>query len=350
MAIARQMRTMNGAPLSVASVVEDPQLDPGQVDGASAARMTPSSDDVSSSMIEPTVANSDPVPSRGPRSALPRNRSRAASYALRGTSPEPRDVSPCLGPPPDAVGAPGGAALVPGGDVGAGPGADEEVGAGDDVGSGLGSWDGSDDGDGSGLGSGEGEGFGGFVGFGGFEGFGPLSSETCVVRSTDGSVRAAIADDMALRMRAIVKRATALACTTRLLRCPLGPLTTARCLPAADHQLMWIRHPLPGAAVDESMTFRGRTGSSRADRSGRMGPERVLHYLSERFARQVAVHDPVTASRMTSSDPGCVRSIQTMRCCDWPNGLQGASIERSQRGSLASTARSWSKVGLRSPS
>lgn len=213
-AIARQIKTMNGARFSVASVVEEPQSDPRHVDGASAARMAPSSDDVSASMIDPTVPNSDAVPSRAPRSARPSNRSKAASYELGGTSPEPRGVSPSVGAP-EAVGpSPGGAGVVPG-DVGAGSGAGEEVGGGDDdVGSGLGSGEGSGDGEDSGVDDGECEGFGGFVGFGGFEGFGPLSPGPCLVRtvsSTEGSVLAAIADETALRVRAIVKRATALA-------------------------------------------------------------------------------------------------------------------------------------------
>ena len=115
--------------------------------------------------------------------------------------------------------------MVPGGDVVEGFGIGEDVWVGDDVGSGLGDGDGSgegsDDGEGSGDGEGVGEGFGGFVGFGGF---GSLSAETCDVTrvsSTEGSVFAAIADDTALRVRVIVKRATALAWRTRLLRRPL---------------------------------------------------------------------------------------------------------------------------------
>jgi hypothetical protein len=115
--------------------------------------------------------------------------------------------------------------VVPGGDVGEGSGIGEDVWVGDDVGSGLGvgdgSGEGSDDGEGSGDGEGVGEGFGDFVGFGGFEGFGALSAGTCVVMrvsSTEGSVFAAIADDTALRVRAIVKRATALAWRIPLLR------------------------------------------------------------------------------------------------------------------------------------
>lgn len=78
MAIARQIRTMNNVGVAVASV-EEPHPDPRHADGASAARITGPSDDVSSSMIDPTVANSDPVPSRAEiaslRSALPPNRS-----------------------------------------------------------------------------------------------------------------------------------------------------------------------------------------------------------------------------------------------------------------------------------
>lgn len=159
-----------------------------------------------------------------PRSALPPNRSNAASYELGVASPEPRRVSPPA--PPDAVGSPPeGAGVVPGGDVGEGFGIGEDVWVGDDVGSGLGDGDGSgegsDDGDGSGDGEGVGEGFGDFEGFGGFEGFGSLSADTCDVMrvsSTEGSVFAAIADDTALRVRAIVKRATALAWRTPLLR------------------------------------------------------------------------------------------------------------------------------------
>ncbi len=115
--------------------------------------------------------------------------------------------------------------MVPGGDVVEGFGIGEDVWVGDDVGSGLGDGDGSgegsDDGEGSGDGEGVGEGFGGFVGFGGF---GSLSAETCDVTrvsSTEGSVFAAIADDTALRVRVMVKRATALAWRTRLLRRPL---------------------------------------------------------------------------------------------------------------------------------
>ena len=117
--------------------------------------------------------------------------------------------------------------MVPGGDVVEGFGIGEDVWVGDDVGSGLGDGDGSgegsDDGEGSGDGEGVGEGFGGFVGFGGFK-VGSLSAETCDVMrvsSTEGSVFAAIADDTALRVRAMVKRATALAWRTRLLRRPL---------------------------------------------------------------------------------------------------------------------------------
>jgi hypothetical protein len=40
---------------------------------------------------------------------------------------------------------------------------------------------------------------------------------------------------------------------------------------------------------------------------------------------------PVTASRMTSSAPGRVRSIQTIRCWYWPKDLHGAAyIHRVQ--------------------
>jgi hypothetical protein len=185
-------------------------------------------------MIDPTVANSDPVLSRAAvasaRSALPPNRSRAASYEL-GVTPEPSGGLPSLGAPPGAVGSsPGdGAGVVPGGEVGAGSGAGEDVGAGDGVGSGLGDGRGSDDGDGSGVGEGLGEGFGdfegfgGFVGFGGFEGFGVAVVRT--VPSTEGSVLAAIADDTALRVKAIVTRATALAWRARLLRLLDPPAT-----------------------------------------------------------------------------------------------------------------------------
>ena len=182
-------------------------------------------------MIDATVVNRDPAPSRAmpvfPWSGLPPNRSKAASYGLGGTSPEPRGVSPPA--PPDAVGPPpGGAGGVSGGDVGEGSGIGEDVCVGDPVGSGLGDGDGDGDGsgegsdDGEGSGDGEsGEGFGDFVGFGGFEGFGPLSAGTSVVMrvsSTDGSVFAAIADDTAPRVRAMVKRATALAWRTPLPR------------------------------------------------------------------------------------------------------------------------------------
>lgn len=182
-------------------------------------------------MIDATVANRDPVLPRAlpvfPWSALPPKRSKAASYGLGVAPPEPRGGSPPA--PPDAVGPPpGGAGGVSGGDVGEGSGIGEDVCVGDPVGSGLGDGDGDGDGsgegsdDGEGSGDGEsGEGFGDFVGFGGFEGFGPLSAGTSVVMrvsSTDGSVFAAIADDTAPRVRAMVKRATALAWRTPLLR------------------------------------------------------------------------------------------------------------------------------------
>jgi hypothetical protein len=111
------------------------------------------------------------------------------------------------------------------GEVGVVPGGDGGVGSGEDVvGSGLGDGDGSRVGEGSGVCDAVGEGFGGFVGFGGFEGFGSPSAETCLVRrvsSTEGSVLAAIADETALRVRATVRRATALAWRIRLLRSPL---------------------------------------------------------------------------------------------------------------------------------
>ena len=105
-----------------------------------------------------------------------------------------------------------GGVVVPGGEVGAG----EDVFVGDDVGSGLDEGGGSDDGEGSGVGEGVGEGFGGFEGFG--------LARTCVVitvSSTEGAVLAAIADDTALRVKAIVNRPTALAWRTRLLRRPV---------------------------------------------------------------------------------------------------------------------------------
>lgn len=112
-----------------------------------------------------------------------------------------------------------GAGVVPDGE---GSGAGEDVGAGDGVGSGLGDGGGSDDGEGSGVGEGLGEGFGDFVGLGGFVGFGLAT--TCVVitvSSSEGSVFAAIADETALRVKAIVTRATALAWRARLLLRPL---------------------------------------------------------------------------------------------------------------------------------
>ena len=64
MAIAKQIRTMNIVPVRLTSV-EEPQANPEHVDGTSAARITRSSDDVSSSMIDPMVSNNDPVPNRG---------------------------------------------------------------------------------------------------------------------------------------------------------------------------------------------------------------------------------------------------------------------------------------------
>ena len=182
-------------------------------------------------MIDATVANRDPVLSRAlpvfPWSALPPNRSKAASYGLGGASPESRRVLPPA--PPDSVGPPpAGAGEVPGGDVGEGSGIGEDVCVGDPVGSGLGdgegdgdgSGEGSDDGEGSGDGE-SGEGFGDFEGLGGFEGFGAMSAGAGVlmkVSSTDGSVLAASADDTALTVRAMVKRATALALRIPLLR------------------------------------------------------------------------------------------------------------------------------------
>jgi hypothetical protein len=227
-AIAIHIRAMSNARVIVDPVAE-PQPDPGHEVGASAAWIARSSGDASSSMIDATVANRDPVPSRALRvfswSALPPTRSKAASYELGGTSPEPRGVSPPA--PPDAVGLPpGGAEGVPGADVVEGFGIGDDVCVGDPVGSGLGdgegdgSGEGSDDGEGSGDGE-SGEGFGDFVGFGGFEGFGALSAGTGVVvrvSSTEGSVFAAIADDTALRVRAIVKSAIALVWRTPLLR------------------------------------------------------------------------------------------------------------------------------------
>ena len=64
MAIARQINTMNNVPVLL-TTVEEPQANPGHVDGTSAARITSSSDDARSSMIDPTVSNKDPVPTRG---------------------------------------------------------------------------------------------------------------------------------------------------------------------------------------------------------------------------------------------------------------------------------------------
>ena len=75
------------------------------------------------------------------------------------------------------------------------------------------------------------------MGFGGFEGFGPLSAGTCVVMgvsSTTGSVLVAIADDTALRVRAMVMRATALAWRTPLLRPLELPATRDALLPPTD--------------------------------------------------------------------------------------------------------------------
>ena len=105
--------------------------------------------------------------------------------------------------------------------MGAGSGVGEDVEGGEGVGSATGDAD-SEDGEGSCLGEVVGEGLGGFVGFGGLEGFGELSAGTCMmVPSTVGAVLAAIAEDPALTVKAIVKSAMALACTTRLLRRPL---------------------------------------------------------------------------------------------------------------------------------
>jgi hypothetical protein len=159
-------------------------------------------------MIDATVVNSDPVPSRAtpvsPRSASPPNRSETASNVLRGTPPA--GVSPSPGVPPEVVGStPGGPGVVPGGDVGVGSGTGEDVWVGDGVGSGLG------DGDGSGEGSGEGEGSGVGDGVGG--GFFPGSA-------------ASAADDTALRMNAIAKSATHLTGRALLLRRPLDPPAT----------------------------------------------------------------------------------------------------------------------------
>ena len=109
-------------------------------------------------MIDATVVNSDPVPSRV---------SRVASCEL--TSPEPRGVGVSLprGAPPEGP-SPGGVGLVPGDEVGVGSGAGEEVWVDDGVGSGLGdddgSGEGSDDGDGEGSGVGDGVGEGFFFG------------------------------------------------------------------------------------------------------------------------------------------------------------------------------------------
>jgi hypothetical protein len=80
-------------------------------------------------MIDATVVNSDPVPSRArpasPRSALPPISSKAASYGPGGIPPEPMGVS--LGVPPGAVGSPEGVGVVPGGVVGEGFGIGEDV-------------------------------------------------------------------------------------------------------------------------------------------------------------------------------------------------------------------------------
>jgi hypothetical protein len=204
MAIERQIRTMNHKARSSVPSVGEPQANPGHGVGASAAPIARSSDAASSSMIDATVANSDPVPSRAepasPRSASPPNRSEAASNVLRGTSPV--GVSPSPGVPPEG---PGGVGLVPGGDEGVGSGAGEAVWVGDGVGSGLGDGEGS--GDGGGEGSSEGEGVGEGEGF--FAG------------------SAAIApDDTALRVHTIAQRAMSLAACTRLLRRPLDPPAT----------------------------------------------------------------------------------------------------------------------------
>ena len=109
--------------------------------------------------------------------------------------------------------------IVPGGDVGVGSGAGEDEGAGGGVGTGDG--DGSDDAEGSGVGEGVCVGFGGFEGFGDFDGSSPPSARTRPVRrvsSTGSSVLAAIADDTALMVRAMVRRTMALAWRTRLRR------------------------------------------------------------------------------------------------------------------------------------
>src|SRR5687767_11785907 len=98
-ASGRQSRTMNNNARSAVASVGEAQANPGHEVGASAAPSARSSDDASSSMIDATVVNSDPVPSRAepasPRSASPPNRSEAASNVLRGTSPV--GVSPSLG-------------------------------------------------------------------------------------------------------------------------------------------------------------------------------------------------------------------------------------------------------------
>jgi hypothetical protein len=204
MAIARQIRTMNSVPLAS---VEETQADPGHVDGASAARIAGSFDDVSSSMIDPTVSNNDPVPTRGELASscpvLPPSRLRAASNGLRVTPSVLRGVSVSPGAPPDVVGSSAGSGGFRGGDVGAGSGVG--VGAGEEVGSG--------DGDGSGVGSGDGSGEGSDEGSGVGDGVGGGSWAIAPGAAT-------------LRLKAIVKKATVPAWRTRLLRRLLDPLAT----------------------------------------------------------------------------------------------------------------------------
>lgn len=131
-------------------------------------------------MIDATVVNSEPVPSRV---------SGVASCEL--TSPEPRGVSLPRGAPPEGP-SPGGVGLVPGDDVRVGSGVGEDVWVDDGVGSGLG------DGDGSGEGSDDGEGEGSGVGDGVGEGFFVGSAAIAPV-------------DTALNVQAIAQRATRLA-------------------------------------------------------------------------------------------------------------------------------------------
>ena len=171
----------------------------------------------------------------------------------------------------------------PGGEVGAGSGTAEDVGEGDDVGSGLG--DGSDDGGGSGVGEGVGEGFGDFVGFGGFEGLSPWACIVRTVPSMEDSVLAAIADDTALRVRAIVKKATPLAWRTRLLRGPLDPLATSDAFPP----------PTPTYADPCSLLPGGRGGviDERPGVSSAVPVPYARHDLDPLpIAQQVRIHRP----------------------------------------------------------